>query len=703
MPASLALAEPGGRIGPETLAEIFPGAERAGALSGKPLAASVFRRGARVGFVFSTRDVVASVGFSGKPIDILVGITEYGIVTGAKVRSHNEPILVIGIPDQALRQFVAGYAGVDIRRPGELREGEKSGRLPDAISGATISSAVIGDSIIRAARAVARSRGLLQTETSNVRLDRESYEPADWPELRADGSIAHLLLSRGKIEQAYRDRVTIPGAEFDGNRSPDELYSELYAALVTPPRIGQNLVGSLAFNELLADMGPDDQAIFIGGNGIYSFKGTRYRRSGLFDRIQLVQGDKIIRLVKRHYHFVNGLKISGAPPLREMGVFVLPADTGFDPLTEWRLELLVSRKTRQGGLVHLDFPLPYILPPQYRLGQVVERPQPTGQMDRVVAYLEQQLNAGEPALWLRNWRERTGRVTILLGLLFILTGILVFQDNLVRHQRLYRPVRLIYLAITLVWLGWYAGAQLSVINVLTFAQSLLSGFRWEFFLLDPLIFILWCYVAITLLFWGRGVFCGWLCPFGALQELLNEAARFLRIPQITVPFALHERLWPIKHIIFLGLFAVSLHSTVMAIAGSEMEPFKTAISMHFIRHWPFVAYVGGLLFLGLFIERFFCRYLCPLGAALAIPARLRMFEWLKRRFQCGHDCKLCATRCTVQAIHPNGSINPNECIYCLACQANFFDNRVCPPLVAKRKRREMRARNSAPLQKKAGS
>ncbi|MBT6911929.1 MAG: 4Fe-4S binding protein, partial [Rhodospirillaceae bacterium] len=135
----------------------------------------------------------------------------------------------------------------------------------------------------------------------------------------------------------------------------------------------------------------------------------------------------------------------------------------------------------------------------------------------------------------------------------------------------------------------------------------------------------------------------------------------------------------------------------------EMEPFKTAISMHFIRHWPFVAYVGGLLFLGLFIERFFCRYLCPLGAALAIPARLRMFEWLKRRFQCGHDCKLCATRCTVQAIHPNGSINPNECIYCLACQANFFDNRVCPPLVAKRKRREMRARNSAPLQKKAGS
>jgi len=609
---------------------------------------------------------------------------------------------VIGIPDHALRQFVGSFANIDIHHPGRLREGGPIGASPDVISGATISSAVIGDSIIRAARAVARSRGLLKVEQAMVRLDRENYEPADWPELRADGSIARLELTRGKIEQAYRDRVAIPGAEFSGNRSPEELYAELYTALITPPRVGQNLLGPQAFNRLLGQMGPDDQAILIAGNGLYSFKGTRYRRSGLFDRIQIVQGDKIIRLVKEHYHLVRGLKIAAAPQLREMGVFVIPADTGFNALADWRLELLVSRETKQGGLVHLDFPLPYALPPQYRVGQgSAEELQPPDQLDRVLAFLQQQLNGGEPALWLRNWRDRAGRIAILAGLLVILSGILVFQDNLVRRQGLYRPVRLIYLAVTLVWIGWYAGAQLSVINVLTFAHSLLSGFRWEFFLLDPLIFILWSYVAMTLLFWGRGVFCGWLCPFGALQELLNEAARLLRIPQITVPFALHERLWPIKHIIFLGLFAVSLHSTVLAIAGSEVEPFKTAISMHFIRHWPFVAYVGGLLFLGLFIERFFCRYLCPLGAALAIPARLRMFEWLKRRFQCGRDCKLCAVRCTVQAIHPNGSINPNECIYCLACQANFYDDRICPPLVASRKRREDRARTQAAHREKA--
>ena len=87
---------------------------------------------------------------------------------------------------------------------------------------------------------------------------------------------------------------------------------------------------------------------------------------------------------------------------------------------------------------------------------------------------------------------------------------------------------------------------------------------------------------------------------------------------------------------------------------------------------------------GLFIERFYCRYLCVLGAAIASPGRARMFDWLKRRKQCGFECQLCAKKCTVQAIHPLGQINPNECIYCMQCQVIYWDESTCPPLVMKK-------------------
>jgi ferredoxin len=63
---------------------------------------------------------------------------------------------------------------------------------------------------------------------------------------------------------------------------------------------------------------------------------------------------------------------------------------------------------------------------------------------------------------------------------------------------------------------------------------------------------------------------------------------------------------------------------------------------------------------GLFVERAFCRYLCPLAAAFAIPAKIRQFEWLKRHRQCGAPCQICAVDCPVQAIHPEGRINPQR-------------------------------------------
>lgn len=226
-------------------------------------------------------------------------------------------------------------------------------------------------------------------------------------------------------------------------------------------------------------------------------------------------------------------------------------------------------------------------------------------------------------------------------------------------------------------------------------NALVSGFNWDYFLMEPLIFILWGSVAAALLFWGRGPYCGWLCPFGALQELLNKLAKKVRIKQIKVPWLIHERIWSFKYLIFLVLFGVSLYSLGMAERLAEIEPFKTSIILKFVRDWPYVLFALAVLIPGLFIERFYCRYLCPLGAALAIPGRLRMFAWLKRYRECGSPCQRCANECMVQAIHPEGNINVNECLYCLHCQQVYYDDHACPVMIQKRLKRERSIANAS--------
>ena len=150
-------------------------------------------------------------------------------------------------------------------------------------------------------------------------------------------------------------------------------------------------------------------------------------------------------------------------------------------------------------------------------------------------------------------------------------------------------------------LGWGLNGQLSVVQVVAFLNSLLSGFQWETFLIAPIIFLIWSTVALGMLFWGRGVYCGWLCPFGALQELTNVAARRFKVPQIAVPHALHERLWVIKYTLFVVILGLSFYSMKDALILAEVEPFKTAISLRMMRAWPFVAFVLVLLVAGLFI------------------------------------------------------------------------------------------------------
>lgn len=296
------------------------------------------------------------------------------------------------------------------------------------------------------------------------------------------------------------------------------------------------------------------------------------------------------------------------------------------------------------------------------------------------------------------WMEKQVELGIVVAALLLLVLILFFQDWLVVHTKLFRRLRLAYLLFTVIFIGYYCMAQLSIMNVLAFVQLLVNQFTWETLMIDPLIFVLWGFVAISIILWGRGVYCGWLCPFGAMQELIHKLGQKFGLKSFEFPKMVHERLWAIKYIVLIVLVGVSLESMATAARIAEVEPFKTTFAMGFQRQWWFVSYALLLLLISAFNSKFFCKYLCPLGAGLSFVTRFRVFDWLRRRKECGRPCQTCAAQCQISAIKHTGEIIDTECHYCLECQVDYWDDKLCPPLIEKRKKRERRAKRAAAAQ-----
>ncbi len=650
--------------------KFFPAADRFGDFTGKPPAAPVYRQGKLVGYVFHSRDVAPFPAYSGKPVDILIGIDSQGRIVGTRVLEQHEPILLVGIPVQKLYDFVAQYVGKHVTDEVGLGGGKGS---VDSISGATVTAAVVNRTIMHAARSVAASRGIISGEEANLKaaakVRMDYFHPATWSQLLEEGAVGHLLVTEGDVYQAFRDTPAASTPPED----PARPFADIYFAYLNAPVIGRNLLGDEQYRWLMHKIRPGDHAIVVLGNG-YSFKGSGYVRGGIFDRIHVIQNGQQILFHDLDYERLADLGAESVPAFREKAIFIIREVNQFDPGSPWQLELLVRRQTGPIKSLFRAFHADYKLP---------------------AAYLEQPpaaVSKEEVPLWVTMWERRRTDIAVLVGGLLFLLAILTFQDWLVRRPRLYDRLRVAYLIYTLVFIGWYALGQLSVVNVFTFINAIIHEFRWETFLVDPMIFILWSFVAFTLLLFGRGIYCGWLCPFGAFQSLVNKAARKLGVPQFNFPLLVHERLWAVKYIILLALFGLSLQSVNLAERYAEVEPFKTAISLHFQRQWPFVLYAVVLLAASIINCKFFCKYLCPLGAALAVAGRNRIFEWLRRRKECGHPCQICAVECEVQAIKVTGEINYNECHYCLDCQRTYWDDHKCPPLVMRRKRWERHVR-----------
>ena len=115
--------------------------------------------------------------------------------------------------------------------------------------------------------------------------------------------------------------------------------------------------------------------------------------------------------------------------------------------------------------------------------------------------------------------------------------------------------------------------------------------------------------------------------------------------------------------------------------AAEVEPFKAAITTFFVREGYYVAYAVFWLFLSMVLFKGFCRYVCPLGALMAIGGLVRQRDWIARRAECGSPCQLCKVKCKYGAIEKSGRIQYDECFQCLDCVLIHDDPERCVPLI----------------------
>ena len=298
---------------------------------------------------------------------------------------------------------------------------------------------------------------------------------------------------------------------------------------------------------------------------------------------------------------------------------------------------------------------------------------------------ELSIQASEIDDWITSWQSRRWHIAIVLSGLVVLSVALITQLRFSANPARMRRLRTLYLLFTVGFIGWIAQGQLTIVNITAATEALSSHGDLSFMMNDPMTVILWLFVGVSLLIWGRGTFCGWLCPFGALQELISLVANTLGHKQRRLRAALDAKLKWIKYIILLALIVSLYVAPPLAELLVEIEPFKTAISLYFVRDWPYVLWALFCLTLSIFIYRGYCRYICPLGAALAVLGFLRLWSWIPRRDECGTPCQSCRHRCEYQAISPAGKIDYQECFQCLDCVSIYQDTERCYPLIQMKK------------------
>lgn len=181
-------------------------------------------------------------------------------------------------------------------------------------------------------------------------------------------------------------------------------------------------------------------------------------------------------------------------------------------------------------------------------------------------------------------------------------------------------------------------------------------------------FLIFLSVIISTIIFGR-VFCGWLCPIGAVQEILYKLTRWLKLkpPDLTKKIPSSLKILPFFILTIIGFLVVRLGKTVFC----QLDPFGYLFACP--PNWrglsislTLLAALLVLFFVSFFIFRPFCFFLCPLGAIFSALSSVSIWQ-IKRNKKTCLGCRICYQNCPVGAIDKNFKIDQKNCLRCQKC------------------------------------
>jgi polyferredoxin len=177
---------------------------------------------------------------------------------------------------------------------------------------------------------------------------------------------------------------------------------------------------------------------------------------------------------------------------------------------------------------------------------------------------------------------------------------------------------------------------------------------------------------------ARGFFCGWVCPYGAIQEVLGDASRWLQrhVPALgSIARTVKARLgWlatldrPLRFgcyvVLAWILFGTAYYGRMVF---RDVDPWAALLEIADLQLTLGLGVLIGVLLLSFVVERPFCRYACPLGATIGLLSKLSPIA-IERNGDACIGCSLCTKACPIGIpVERLSRVTDTNCLMCLEC------------------------------------